>query len=404
MQVVLVSQLFARPDISNAADVDAAIFILLGLAVRLAAVVQEHGGSKAIDDLLLAAREEIGYAPTLITDIGFIFGHAGSIVLKDANAPFDWAHGVAACSMDRGGANNKSGNHSAHIITALRVDTVICDASGHAASKLVIVIRWAHIGLLLAVSMCAAGRMSIAQSVDQSSPAPCATTAQPDTCGSKPASGDKKSPAEKFPFPGQTTSQPDSSAAPVNQAPRSADPPSAPPAAGVSPDKKFPFPGDSGTASKPAIGPTSGSSSSSSSDGEPNPADAASSPDANPTPELQDKGSEGQKTVPGRHILHRVNPPGTKLQSPEERAAEDVDVARFYMDTGDFNAAYLRGKDAVKLLPDDPSAHFTLAEAAMKLDKREEAIEHYQQCLKLDPIDKEAKAAKKALSRLQARR
>ena len=108
--------------------------------------------------------------------------------------------------------------------------------------------------------------------------------------------------------------------------------------------------------------------------------------------------------MPGRHILHRVNPPGTKLQSPDERAAEDVDVAHFYMDRGDFNAAYLRGTDAVKLQPDDPAAHFALAEAAMKLNKRDEAIDHYQQCLKLDPVDKEAKAARKALSRLQAQR
>jgi len=244
----------------------------------------------------------------------------------------------------------------------------------------------------------------MAQNANQSSPAPCTPAAQADVCGSKPAAGDKKSPAEKFPFPSQTTSRPDGSSPTLSGVPESADPPPAPPAPGVSPDKKFPFPGDSGSASKPRIGPTSGSSSSSSSDGEPNPADAASSPESNPAPELKDKGSEGQQTVPGRHILHRVNPPGTKLQSSEERAAEDVDVARFYMDTGDFNAAYLRGKDAVKLLPDDPSAHFRLAEAAMKLNKRDEAIEHYQQCLKLDPIDKEAKAAKKALSHLQAQR
>jgi Tfp pilus assembly protein PilF len=117
---------------------------------------------------------------------------------------------------------------------------------------------------------------------------------------------------------------------------------------------------------------------------------------------LKDKGSEGQQTLPGRHILHRVNPPGTKLQSPEERAAEDLDVARFYMDSGDLPAAYARSQDAVKLLPDDPEAHFTLAEAAAKLNKRDEAIEQYQQCLKLDPIDKQAKAAHKALARLQA--
>ena len=79
-------------------------------------------------------------------------------------------------------------------------------------------------------------------------------------------------------------------------------------------------------------------------------------------------------------------------------------MARFYMDSGDLPAAYSRSQDAVKLLPDDAEAHFTLAEAAAKLNKRDEAIEQYQQCLKLDPIDKQAKAARKALARLQAQR
>lgn len=92
------------------------------------------------------------------------------------------------------------------------------------------------------------------------------------------------------------------------------------------------------------------------------------------------------------------------MQTPEERAAEDVDVAHFYMDKGDPNAAYLRGQDAVKLQPDDPEAHFILAEAALKLNKADEAMAHYQACLKLDPTDKEAKAAHKALERLQVQR
>ncbi|HEX3571997.1 MAG TPA: tetratricopeptide repeat protein [Acidobacteriaceae bacterium] len=173
------------------------------------------------------------------------------------------------------------------------------------------------------------------------------------------------------------------------------------------PDKKFPFPGEPGSEKKPdagAPGDSSSSSSSSSADGEPTPSDPTSSPDANGAPELKDKGSEGQQTLPGRHLLHRVNPPGTKLQSPEERAAEDLDVARSYIDEENFTAAYMRSKDAVKLQPDDPAAHFLLAQVAMKLNKRDEAIEQYEQCLKLDPLDKEAKAAKKALARLQAQR
>jgi len=225
------------------------------------------------------------------------------------------------------------------------------------------------------------------------SSAPCTAAAHSAPCA-KSVQNDKKQAGDKFPFPGEAPPAPPERAAPAA---------AAPPRTGTSADKKFPFPGDSGGPAAPA--PQAGSSSSSSSnDGEPNPADAAGASDAPEKPALEDKGSEGQQSLPGRHILHRVNPPGTKLQSPDERVAEDVDVAHFYMDSGDFQAAYLRGLDAVKMQPDEPSAHFVLAEAAMKLNKRDEAIEHYRQCLKLDPIEKEAKAATKALNHLQAQR
>jgi Tfp pilus assembly protein PilF len=96
-----------------------------------------------------------------------------------------------------------------------------------------------------------------------------------------------------------------------------------------------------------------------------------------------------------------VNPVGTKLQSPDEREAEDLSVAKFYTDTGNLQGAYLRSQDAVKIAPDDPDAHFALAEAALSLKKRDEAIAEYNACLKLDPADKEAKAAHKALERLK---
>ena len=262
--------------------------------------------------------------------------------------------------------------------------------------------------LAVAAWMTAAPAQTTTQTSPGSSSAPCSVVPQPAPCGSKPA--DSKSTTDKFPFPGESSPapQPGASTPSLSGVPQATDPPQAPLNPGVPANKKFPFPGESGAGAKPSAAPGSGSSSSSSSsssaDGDTNPADAASTPDTNGSPELKDKGSEGQQTLPGRHILHRVNPPGTKLQSPEERAAEDLNVAKFYLDSGNLPAAYTRSQDAVKLLPDDPEAHFTLAEAAAKLNKREEAIDQYQQCLKLDPIDKQAKAAKKALARLQAQK
>ena len=163
--------------------------------------------------------------------------------------------------------------------------------------------------------------------------------------------------------------------------------------------KAFPFPGEAKPGSD-ANQPGTSSSSSSSSGDDATPTDAGATP-AGGAPGLDDKGSEGSAATPGRHLLHRVNPVGTKLQSADEREAEDLDVAHTYIGMGDLQGAYMRTQDAVKTSPDDPDAHFALAEVAAKLEKRDEAINEYNACLKLDPPEKEAKDARKALERLK---
>jgi Tfp pilus assembly protein PilF len=116
---------------------------------------------------------------------------------------------------------------------------------------------------------------------------------------------------------------------------------------------------------------------------------------------LKDEGSEGAAAPAGRHLLHRVNPVGTKLQTIDEREQEDLDVAHFYIQTGDLQGAYLRSQDAVKVAPDDSDAHFALAEIALKLNKRDQAIAEYTECLKYDPTAKESREARKALAHLK---
>jgi Tfp pilus assembly protein PilF len=78
-----------------------------------------------------------------------------------------------------------------------------------------------------------------------------------------------------------------------------------------------------------------------------------------------------------------------------------LSIAHYYVQSGNLEGAYLRSQDAVKITPDDPAAHFALAEIAMKLNKRDEAIAEYNACLKLDPDDKQEKASRKALARLK---
>jgi TolA-binding protein len=259
-----------------------------------------------------------------------------------------------------------------------------------------------HLGAMVLVGALAAWAAipASAQSKPSDNPAPCSVTPQPDPCGTTPAPANKPNAMQKFPFPGETSgsspSPADSGTPNLSGAPPAADAPDVPAAPAAK--KDFPFPGDT---TKPDAGasPGSSSSSSSSSSGDDSPAvDANGDPVA---PALKDKGTEGTPAQPGRHILHRVNPIGTKLQSADERESEDIDIAHYYVQTGDLKGAYLRGQDAVKTAPDDPEAHFVLAEIALKLNKKDEAIAEYNACLKLDPVEKEAKDARKALARLK---
>ena len=260
-----------------------------------------------------------------------------------------------------------------------------------------------HLGVVLVAGMWMAwaatpGR---AQSKASDNPAPCSVTPQPDPCGTTPTTGNKPNAAEKFPFPGEAGASPapDSAAPSLGGVPPAPDAPDAPdPKAVTGAKKEFPFPGD---ADKPDAGGSSDAGSSSSSSSSSGDVPAFDPAGATPsTPTLADKGSEGSAT-PGRHILHRVNPPGEKLQSADEREGEDLDIAHFYVQTGDLQGAYLRSQDAVKTAPDDPDAHFMLAEIALKLNKKDQAIAEYNACLKLDPIEKEAKDARKALAHLK---
>ncbi len=242
-----------------------------------------------------------------------------------------------------------------------------------------------HLAFFLASGLALAaapGRAQTTTPADNS--APCSVAPEPQPCGTKPATPAKQpNAAEKFPFPGETS----------DTAASTPDTPTLTPA--PTPKKSaqdaFPFPGET-----PATPTTGSTGSSSSSDDSTNP---AATPDP-AQPALTDKGSEGTQQPPGRHLLHRVNPIGTKLQTDDEREAEDLDIAHYYTQTGDLQGAYLRSQDAVKLSPDDPDAHFTLAEIALKLNKRDQAIAEYNACLKLDPLPNQASAAHKALTRL----
>ncbi len=208
-------------------------------------------------------------------------------------------------------------------------------------------------------------------------PKPCQPTPTK-PCPAPPASTPLPSAAQQFPYPGDPV--------PAAPQPKDSNPPASAPDAPIpssptpSTANKFPYPGEPA----PAAGDSSSSSSSSSSSDPDNP--LPPDPDAIPTTEKS-----------ARRKLPKVR----DLQTDEERESEDITVARFYRDRGNWNAAYARSKDAVQHQPNDPDAHLLLAESAQKLNKRDEAIAEYNALLKLDASEDQIKAARKALARLQ---
>lgn len=247
---------------------------------------------------------------------------------------------------------------------------------------------------------------SSAKKQQSSDPKPCSVIPDPDPCGtaSKPSGGASEAPsaADRFPFPGSgsagSSNAPGPSIGGAPEVPQPATEPQ-PSASPADTNKKFPFPGEASVPTAPSAAPISpapeGGSSSSSSSSDGDPADAL----PRDTPDLKDAGSEGTQSKPSGHILHRAAPK-VKTQTADEREAEDLDVAKFYLGSGDLKGAYLRTQDAVQTAPDDPEAHFALAELAAKLGKKEEAIAEYNACLKLDPTDKQKKDSSRAIARL----
>lgn len=200
-----------------------------------------------------------------------------------------------------------------------------------------------------------------------------------------PTSSKEPSTSERFPFPGESTPQ---KSTPPPGSPEAPTPDGKPPSAA----DKFPFP--SSAPPMPGSEPSRGSSSSSSSSSDSSSsADDPNAPEAGRAP-LDDKGDNPKASV--RRRLPKVE----KLQSDEERAAEDLKVSKFYEDAGNLNAAYLRAQDAVKYQPSDPYTHFALAHVAEKLNKRDQAIAEYNEYLKLDPDGLKIKQARKALEQL----
>ncbi len=226
---------------------------------------------------------------------------------------------------------------------------------------------WAALFLSLTASATRGQSPTGRPGVHEEAPCPASSKAggqpvEPPCASSSPP----KSAAEQFPFPGEAASK---TAKPPSSSTQSGDP-----------AKKFPYPGDPSADDSSSSSSSRNSSSSSSRSG------------------IDDSSPEDAPKPPGgRRKLAKVK----QLQSDEDRESEDLDVAKYYLQAGNHQAAYLRASDAVHLQPSDSDAHYLLGAAAEHLGKKDEAVKEYSAYLKLDPDGDKAKAVEKALATLK---
>jgi Tetratricopeptide repeat len=215
--------------------------------------------------------------------------------------------------------------------------------------------------------------------------------------GQAPAAG-SANPAKSFPFPGDTpAATANGQTAPGAPGAAASSAPGAP-AAGSSAASKFPFPGEEPGSAPLKDSGSSGSSSSSSggsSSGPPEREPSAGPLGDDADPDLAAKAAEARRAARAKKGIDFH-------QTTDQREAEDLKIAAFYRDDGNFKGMYERAADAVSLAEDDAEAHLALAEAARRLGKLDEAMTHYKKCLTLDPVPKTRKAAEKALKEMTA--
>lgn len=230
------------------------------------------------------------------------------------------------------------------------------------------------------------------------------------TTSNCPAAQDKpvqSNAAQQFPYPGETqTPPPAAPAQPTANAPSAQQAP-------ANPAQQFPYPGQqpegssSSSSSSSSAGDvkpkspdgfqdagSSGSSSSSSSSSSEPGYSSSNAGNAPPSPDEPD-----DTTVPTKTRSSRTRP-SQPVKTDAQRFADDMEVAGFYQNSGNFMGAYMRAKDAVSISGDSPDARLALAEAARKLGKLDEAELNYKKCLELDPVPKTKRAAQAALKEM----
>lgn len=247
--------------------------------------------------------------------------------------------------------------------------------------------------VLAGTGMCIAGALQ-AQTSGEAPATPCAPPAQGSAATNPDCtpSGAAAPAAKRFPYPGEQTD------APSGATQRSQPSPPQDPSAQASQQpagKRFPYPGEAGSAPEPAASsPLQDAGSSGASTSSSNSSSGSSDSSSSAANHPDDPDANDPAAIP-RRDRHKLPP--VPRQSPSEREQEDVQVAGFYFNDGNYKGSYDRALDAVSLDKEDAAAQLALGNAARKLGKLDEAERAFRLCLTLDPVPRVRKPAERAL-------
>jgi tetratricopeptide (TPR) repeat protein len=127
----------------------------------------------------------------------------------------------------------------------------------------------------------------------------------------------------------------------------------------------------------------------------------AARPDYTPDSSSSRSRFQGMDVTGGDHDSAVSDGAGGFIHDPK-LALKDVKVGDFYLVQQNYNGAYSRYKEATEVDPGNAEAVFGLAEAARRLNKKDEAIDNYMIYLDAFPDGDKSKSARKALAALGA--
>jgi tetratricopeptide (TPR) repeat protein len=97
----------------------------------------------------------------------------------------------------------------------------------------------------------------------------------------------------------------------------------------------------------------------------------------------------------GRH--HKQPQPEQKPKSKKDAATDNIQIAGYYLERKNWQAALSRFESAMVLDPENPDIYYGLAQAEQHLGRMASARTHYQMVAEFDPDSKQGKEARRAL-------